>query len=179
MRAFSKSFTSFQNLASGDCLFESFKQSCPEITETVQEMRAKMVRHIESIADAQIRVNHLNEHVFREADAGNPLYRKYRGGGLDEQHPLITLHSHDFAELWQTYCDEMRRHGYAGQKEAISLAEMYGVNITIWIFNTRNDKAHHSLTHVLQPPAARTVHILSIRNIHFEATSLHLKTTFF
>ena len=172
MKAFGKSFTSFQNLANGDCLFESFKQCCPEITDKVQDMRANMVRHIESIQDPQIRVNHLNEHVFREADAGNRLYRQYRRGGLDEQHPLLSLHSHDFAQLWQTYCEEMRGHAFAGQKEAISLAEMFGVNVTIWIFNARNDKARHSLTHVLQPPAARTVHILSISNLHFEATSL-------
>jgi hypothetical protein len=135
-------------------------------------MRAKMVRHIESIQDPQIRVNHLNEHVFREADAGNRMYTQYRRAGLNEQHPLLTLHSLDFAQLWQTYCEQMRGHGFAGQKEAISLAEMYGVNLTIWIFNARNDKASQSLTHVLQPPAARTVHILNISNIHFEATSL-------
>ena len=172
MQALHKAFTSFDNLGNGDCLFESFKQSCPHITANYKEMRANMVRHIESIADPQIRVGHLNEHVFREADAGNRRYRKYRGIGLDEQHPLLTLHSHEFAQLWQQYCDEMKADAYAGQREAISLAEMYGVNLTIWIFNHRNDKAHHSLTHVLQPPAARTVHILSIDNIHFEATSL-------
>ena len=49
----------------GDCLFESFQQSCPDITDSIPKMSEKLIRHLEYIQDAQIRARHFNEHIVR------------------------------------------------------------------------------------------------------------------
>jgi hypothetical protein len=49
---------------------------------------------------------------------------------------------------------------------------MYGVNVTVWRHNQRNSTATHLTTYLQTPPAPRTVHLLSIGNAHYEATSL-------
>jgi hypothetical protein len=66
----------------------------------------------------------------------------------------------------------MNDAAYAGNAEAIALASMYSVNLTIWAYNPRNDTASHITTILQSPPASKTVHLLNQDNIHFESTSL-------
>ena len=64
------------------------------------------------------------------------------------------------------------RAAYAGSTEVVALADMYGVNVTVWAHNRQRNTASHIMTHLQSLPAQRTVHLLNLRNVHYEATNL-------
>ena len=174
MQQFPKAqYKSFHNSGEGDCLFESFRQSL-QLDDTVSHMRSEMVKRLE-LAPESSRVSQLNEHIMREIETGNETYMGYGfggGDGLDERNARFTLISAQFSELWAAYTEDMSDAAYAGNAEAISLASMYSVNLTIWAYNQRNHTASHITTILQSPPASKTVHLLNQDNIHFESTSL-------
>ena len=167
-------YKSFENSGAGDCLFESFKQFL-QLPDTVMNMRSDMVNQLEH-ASEEIRVSQLNEHIMREIDARNEKYMGWGingGEGLDARNARITFISSRFSELWALYVRDMQYSAaYAGSAEIVALTNMYGVNVTIWAHCEQSSTASHLMTHLQSPPACRTVHLLNLGNIHYEATNL-------
>ena len=165
---------SFENSGAGDCLSESFRQSL-QLPDTVLNMRRDMVTKLEHASEAT-RVSQLNEHIMREIEAGNEQYQRCgirRGRALDASNARNTIISSRFSEFWALYSQDMQdRAAYAGSAEVVALADMYGVNVTVWAHNRQRDTASHIMTHLQSPPAHRTVHLLNLRNVHYEATNL-------
>jgi len=175
MQDFRKTFTSFENSGAGDCLFESFRQSL-QLTDSVLDMRSNMVARLLHAPDDATRVSQLNEHIMREIDARNEDYMGWGtdgNEGMDESTARILITSPHFQRLWDQYTEDMQYNAaYAGGAEAAALADMYGVNVSVWNHNRRNNTATHLTTHLQVPPAPQTVHLLSIGNNHYEATNL-------
>ena len=175
MQDFRKAFTSFENSGAGDCLFESFRQSL-QLTDSVLEMRSNMVTRLLHAPDDATRVSQLNEHIMREIDVRNEDYMGWGADGnegMNERTARILITSPHFQRLWDQYTDDMQYNAaYAGGAEAAALADMYGVNVSVWTHNRRNNTATHLTTHLQSPPAPQTVHLLSIGNNHYEATNL-------
>lgn len=46
---------------------------------------------------------------------------------------IITIASPEFNQLWGLYSKDMMAHAYAGGAAAVTLANMYDVNLTIWL----------------------------------------------
>lgn len=174
MQHFRRTYKSFVNSGAGDCLFESFKQFL-QLPDTVINMRRDVVTRLEH-ASEEIRVSQLNEHIMREIEARNEEYMGWGihgGDGLDERQARETIISSRFSELWALYSRDMQHSAaYAGSAEIVALADMYGVNVTIWAHNEGNGTASHLMTHLQSPPAHRTVHLLNLSNVHYEATNL-------
>ena len=173
MEPFRKQFKSFQNAGEGDCLFESFRQSL-QLLDLVIKMRSNMVQRLEQ-APSQTRIAQLNEHIMREIEAENTDYMGWGmdgGDGLDET-ARTTIISEKFNDLWTLYRDDMLHNSaYGGGAEAVTLANLYGVNLTVWQHSERNGNATHLTTYLQIPPAPKTVHLLSLKNVHYEATNL-------
>ena len=134
-----------------------------------------MVTKLEN-ATEEMRVSQLNEHIMREIAAGNREYERCgigRGRTLDASNARHTVISSRFSEFWALYSQDMQdRAAYAGSAEVVALADMYGVNVTVWARNRQHDTASHIMTHLQSPPAHRTVHLLNLRNVHYEATNM-------
>lgn len=174
MLPFRPSFKSFKNSGCGDCLFESFKQIL-NLTDRVLEMREAVVTRLTKASDQQ-RVAQLNEHIMREIEFRNTKYMGYGfsgGDGLDDTNARNTLISSRFSELWDKYSVDMQtRHAFAGGAELVALADIYAVNVTVWAYHGATETARHITTHLQSPPANRTVHLLNLGNVHYEATNL-------
>ena len=174
MQHFRGRFKSFENDGNGNCLFESFRQTL-HLTDPILKMRRDMVHRLQQAPNAT-RISQLNEHIMREIEASNEAYMGWGmsgNDGLDEHSARITIISEKFSDIWQQYANDMQNNAaYAGGAEAAALADMYGVNVTVWRHNERNGIATHLTTYLQTPPAPRTVHLLSIGNAHYEATSL-------
>lgn len=175
MRDFRRPFRSYYNSGEGDCLFESFRQSL-QLSDSVLEMRSNMVSRLLHVSEDDLRVAQINEHLMREIDARNEAYMGWGAlgnDGLNAHTARVTLDSPHFALLWERYTEDMMYGAaYAGGAEATALADMFGVNVTIWTYNERSDTATHLTTHLQSQPSTRTVHLLSIGNNHYEATNL-------
>ena len=172
---FNRTYTSFENRGGGDCLFCSFQQRL-DLRDDPPQLRARMVAHIEACQDPDTRVTHLNEYIAREADAGARKYQNCALLGTDPAGAVdasAVFRSPRFAELWSEYRSEMT-HGraYAGNSEALALATMYDVNLTVWRFNPRNSQATHIFSHPSASAGRPAVHILSKGNRHFESTNI-------
>ena len=165
---------SYENTGEGDCLFESFKQYL-HLDHSVLSMRTAMVHNLAQ-APHDSRVSQLNEHLMRELDARNEHYMGwgFRGAdGLDEQAARNTVISQNFVGVSERYAEDMQfNSAYAGNAEAVALSNMYGCNLTIWRYKERNSTATHLMTYLQQPPSEKTVHLLSIDNLHYESTNL-------
>jgi len=134
-----------------------------------------MVTKLEHYSE-EMRVHQLNEHIMREIEAGNEQYERCgigRGDALDARNARSTIISSRFSEFWALYSRDMQdRAAYAGSAEVVALADMYGVNVTVWAHSSQHDTASHIMTHLQSPPAHRTVHLLNLRNVHYEATNM-------
>ena len=173
MKDFRGSFRSYENSGAGDCLFESFRQALG-MTDPVLLMLSQMVAQLQYSTD-NMRVTQLNEHIMREIDAGNLDYMGFRD--LNESNTVITMDSADFVQLWHRYKEDMEQdNAWGGWSEAVALANLYKVNVSVWHHNTHNSTATHITTHLQSPPADRTVHLLNTNNVHYEATNLQMTT---
>jgi hypothetical protein len=133
-----------------------------------------MVARLQYSTD-DMRVTQLNEHIMREIDAGNVDYLGF--GNLNESTARITIDSPDFVQLWERYKEDMEHDAaWGGNTEAIALANLYDVNVSLWGHNTERSVATHIATHLQTPPAPRTVYLLNTDNIHYEATNLPIAT---
>jgi len=168
-------FKSFDTPEDGSCLFHAFKDYT-KCTDSVQHMRTTLVTIIESIQDADIRVNHMLQFFPRKRL-------------VPEQ-----FTSRQFANLWNDYKKRMLDKEWCGMFEACELAKFYKKSIVLWEKKTPSTisiiercilpgaQVILFLPDLICPPKNSffsckpaqddIVHLLYVNNMHFESTNL-------